>query len=75
MMNRIVLIGNGFDLAHGLQTGYKDFINWYWEQWGQKLSTSSNKSETDKFCSFVLRNKVGLGGWYLVWSYHYLSTY
>lgn len=73
-MNRIVLIGNGFDLAHGLQTRYEDFINWYWDQWGQKLRTSSNKSETDKFCSFVLRNNVGLGGWYLVWSYHHQRT-
>ncbi|MCL1947726.1 MAG: bacteriophage abortive infection AbiH family protein [Chitinivibrionia bacterium] len=25
-MNRIIIIGNGFDLAHGLKTGYKDFI-------------------------------------------------
>ena len=31
-MNRIVLIGNGFDLAHGLKTSYADFIDWYWEQ-------------------------------------------
>ena len=31
-MNRIVLIGNGFDLAHGLKTRYEDFINWYWDQ-------------------------------------------
>lgn len=30
-MNRIVLIGNGFDLAHGLKTSYKDFIKYYWE--------------------------------------------
>lgn len=30
-MNRIILIGNGFDLAHGLPTGYVDFINHYWE--------------------------------------------
>lgn len=29
-MNRIVLIGNGFDLAHGLPTRYEDFINDYW---------------------------------------------
>lgn len=29
-MNRIILIGNGFDLAHGLKTGYKDFIDSYW---------------------------------------------
>lgn len=28
-MNRIVLIGNDFDLAHGLKTSYEDFINWY----------------------------------------------
>lgn len=25
-MNRLILIGNGFDLAHGLKTGYNDFI-------------------------------------------------
>jgi len=25
-MNRIILIGNGFDLAHGLKTNYSDFI-------------------------------------------------
>lgn len=30
MMNRIILIGNGFDLAHGLKTSYKDFIEDYW---------------------------------------------
>lgn len=29
-MNRLVIIGNGFDLAHGLPTGYCDFIDWYW---------------------------------------------
>ena len=30
-MNRIIIIGNGFDLAHNLKTGYKDFINDYWD--------------------------------------------
>lgn len=29
-MNRLVLIGNGFDLAHDLKTSYADFIYWYW---------------------------------------------
>ena len=29
-MNRIIIIGNGFDLAHNLKTGYQDFINDYW---------------------------------------------
>lgn len=28
-MNSLVLIGNGFDLAHGLKTSYSDFILWY----------------------------------------------
>lgn len=36
-MNRLVLVGNGFDLAHGLKTSYQDFITDYWrgiiEQW------------------------------------------
>lgn len=26
-MNRLVIIGNGFDMAHGLKTSYMDFIN------------------------------------------------
>lgn len=29
-MNRIIIIGNGFDKAHGLATGYRDFIDHYW---------------------------------------------
>ena len=36
-MNRLILIGNGFDLAHGLKTSYNDFINWYWEASGDLL--------------------------------------
>jgi len=35
-MNRIILIGNGFDLAHGLKTSYRDFIDNFWEK---KLET------------------------------------
>lgn len=31
-MNRLILIGNGFDLAHGLKTSYKDFIFWYLDE-------------------------------------------
>ena len=31
-MNRLVIIGNGFDMAHGFKTSYMDFINWYWDQ-------------------------------------------
>jgi hypothetical protein len=28
-MNRLIIVGNGFDLAHGLKTSYVDFIFWY----------------------------------------------
>ncbi len=31
-MNRLVIVGNGFDLAHGLPTGYCDFVDWYWSK-------------------------------------------
>lgn len=31
-MNRLVLVGNGFDLAHGLKTSYCNFISWYLEE-------------------------------------------
>ncbi|NDV47602.1 hypothetical protein D0T49_11140 [Paludibacter sp. 221] len=30
-MNRIVLVGNGFDLSYGLETSYKHFIGKYWK--------------------------------------------
>lgn len=28
-IHRIILVGNGFDLAHGLATRYENFIDWY----------------------------------------------
>lgn len=31
-MNRLIIIGNGFDLAHGLKTSYKDFIAYYFAE-------------------------------------------
>ncbi|CAN1551615.1 Bacteriophage abortive infection AbiH [Flavobacteriaceae bacterium] len=43
-MNRLVIIGNGFDLAHGLPTSYKDFIDDYWKNVLVELS-KTNKSE------------------------------
>lgn len=29
-MNKLVITGNGFDLAHKLPTSYTDFIRWFW---------------------------------------------
>ena len=70
-INRIIIAGNGFDLAHGLNTSYEDFINWYWDQWGKCLLHSQNKVETDGLCSFRLNDNIGFAGWYLVWGYYY----
>ena len=56
-MNRIVLIGNGFDLAHGLKTSYADFINWYWEQLMNKILFSLyGLDESDGLCSIRITN-------------------
>jgi hypothetical protein len=29
-MNKLILVGNGFDLAHNLPTSYSHFINDFW---------------------------------------------
>lgn len=45
MINRIILIGNGFDLAHGLKTSYKDFIRDYWFRVIQACSSNDGAYE------------------------------
>ena len=70
-MNRIVLIGNGFDLAHGLKTSYADFIDWYWNEWGSTLLCKGGIAFDDGICSFKLKDAIGLANWYDVWHYHY----
>lgn len=51
-MNRLVIIGNGFDLAHGLKTSYKDFIEWYWEQRIAMLFNEESNISKDPLCTF-----------------------
>ena len=70
-MNRIIIIGNGFDLAHQLATRYEDFINWYWEDRGSYLVGSFSNHIDDGLCSFKLKEEVGLAGWYYIWGWHY----
>lgn len=53
-MNRIILIGNGFDKAHDLETSYAEFIHWYWGEWGAKLLHDGEISNTDGLCTFEL---------------------
>ena len=55
-MNRLVLIGNGFDLAHGLKTSYKNFIDWYWNKVLYELSLCSEKVWSDQLCTFIIKS-------------------
>ncbi len=58
-MNRIILIGNGFDLAHGLPTRYDQFINWYWDLWIYKLKAYPQNSKEDELCKY----EIARWGW------------
>lgn len=44
-MNKLIIVGNGFDLAHGLPTSYHDFVNDFWEH----LQENQEKEDTKKF--------------------------
>lgn len=48
-INRLIIIGNGFDLAHGMKTKYKDFINGYLEQ----RMKNPQIDEDDKLIPFI----------------------
>lgn len=52
-MNRLVLIGNGFDLAHGLKTRYEDFFYWFWEQRVNAFLHDSEKESCDVLCKLI----------------------
>lgn len=53
-MNRLILVGNGFDLAHGLRTRYEHFINWYLTSLNDEIQESSMAKVGDALCSFGL---------------------
>ena len=55
-MNRLVIIGNGFDIAHGLKTSYMDFINWYWSYKVKDLHGINGKLSEDPLCKIELIN-------------------
>ncbi len=64
-MNRLVIIGNGFDMAHGLKTSYMDFINWYWDQRVNSFLNNYTNVSEDCLCRLVIRNKEEYNNWYL----------
>ena len=52
-MNRIILIGNGFDLAHGINTSYNHFINDYWENTIKEIHKSEINTEFENDEIFI----------------------
>ena len=62
-MNRLVIIGNGFDMAHGLKTSYMDFINWYWDQRVDGFTGNITKKSEDCLCKLIIKDNPYLGCW------------
>ncbi len=71
-MNRIILIGNGFDLAHDLKTGYEDFIKWYWTKRVYGFRGLLSNISDDGLCSFKINNE---SIYWSVWAYSCISSY
>ena len=62
-MNRLVIIGNGFDMAHGLKTSYMDFINWYWERRIEALVDNTSKVSEDSLCKLTIKDDTHFSCW------------
>ncbi|WP_332454195.1 AbiH family protein [Chryseobacterium aquaticum] len=54
-MNRIILIGNGFDLAHGMKTSYNNFIDDYWKTKKQEIFDDYMGKDYQDDCIFIGR--------------------
>lgn len=63
-MNRLVIIGNGFDIAHCLKTSYTDFINWYWEKRLNALLTENSAVSGDCLCKLEIKNTTECPNWF-----------
>ena len=59
-MNRIVLIGNGFDIAHGLKTRYEDFLIWYIKQKLDNLICQDITENEDCLCTISRQESISL---------------
>lgn len=57
-MNRIVLIGNGFDLANDYKTSYKDFIVWYFKEKLYDLFCYYKPCSKDVLCTLKVLNNT-----------------
>ena len=71
-MNRLVIIGNGFDMAHGLKTSYKDFINWYLEQRLHDMLLEESAISADCLCKFEVKKTTDCSSWSI---YFYFNSF
>ena len=55
-MNRLILIGNGFDLAHGLETSFNNFINYCAFEMLNVISEKYKKRNIDNH--FLVSNDI-----------------
>lgn len=60
-MNRLVIVGNGFDLAHGIKTGYNDFILWYIKFCFQQASEKGSYEDDELKIKCDRNHKVEFG--------------
>ena len=64
-MNRLIVIGNGFDMAHGLKTSYKDFIEWYWAQRADSFKHNNTRVSKDCLCKITIKEGYQYDCWAL----------
>ena len=64
MEMKILIIGNGFDLAHGLKTRYNDFLNYTSEFY------QNNNRENDKIHDILFKDLVDN-----IWFEYFYSVY
>lgn len=64
-MNRVILIGNGFDLAHDLKTSYNDFIEWIINDIHKKVNESSGWFNNEDIHIKYNRKKISKQAFYI----------
>ena len=69
-MNRLIILGNGFDIAHGLNTSYMDFINWYWERRLNAMLTEHASISEDCLCKLEIKNTKDCASWSNFFFFH-----
>ena len=57
-INKLFIIGNGFDLAHGLETKYNDFIDNFWENEKAKIQTDNNFQWSTNDHSYIYNDEI-----------------